>query len=101
VASTERGVFASTDAGNTWRPLRPDATGLLEWPAPDRLYLVDGDGGLQRSADGGRRWQPAGEVDGRPVALTAAEDALFVALTDNTVKGSTDGGGSWTVRATP
>jgi hypothetical protein len=37
VASTDRGVFSSADAGKTWRPLRDDIAGLLAWPAPDAL----------------------------------------------------------------
>lgn len=40
VAATEQGLFASTDTGRTWRPLRDDTTGLLAWPARNVLYLV-------------------------------------------------------------
>jgi hypothetical protein len=101
VASTERGVFSSTNAGKSWRPLRDDTAGLLAWPTPDRLYLVDGQGQLQRSGDGGRQWQPAGSIGGQPAAFIAHESELYVALTDSTVKRSTDGGATWTVRATP
>jgi hypothetical protein len=101
VTSTERGVLASTDAGKTWRPLRDDTAGLLAWPAPDALYLVDGQGQVQRSADSGRNWQPKGSIGGQPVAFTANEAELYVALPDGTVKESSDGGASWTIRATP
>jgi hypothetical protein len=101
VASTERGVFSSTNAGKAWRPLRADTAGLLAWPVADRLYLVDGQGQLQRSADGGRRWQPTGSIGGQPVAFIAHDSELYVALADSTVKRSTDGGETWSVRATP
>jgi hypothetical protein len=101
VASTEAGVFASTNAGKGWRPLRNDIAGLLAWSAPDALYLVDGQGQVQRSADGGRQWQPAGGIGGQPAAFIAYEDELYAALHDGTVKRSADGGASWTVRATP
>jgi hypothetical protein len=100
-ASTERGIFTSTDSGKTWRPRRDDTAGLLAWPAPDRLYLVDGQGQVQRSSDGGRHWRSTGSVGGQPVAFMAHESELYVALTDGTVKRSTDGGASWSMRATP
>jgi hypothetical protein len=101
VASTEQGVFSSADAGKSWRPLRDDTAGLLAWPAADRLYLVDGQGQVQHSTDGGRRWRPAGNIGGQPVAFIGHGAELYAALPDSTVKRSTDGGASWTVRATP
>jgi hypothetical protein len=101
VASTERGVFSSTNAGKAWRLLRDDTAGLLAWPAADRLYLIDEQGQVQRSSDDGRRWQPAGSIGGQPVAFTAHETELYAALADSTVKRSSDGGATWTVRAAP
>jgi hypothetical protein len=101
VASTERGIFSSTNAGKTWRPLRDDTAGLLAWPASDRLYLVDGQGRVEHSSDTGREWQPTGSIDGQPAAFIAHEDDLYAALSDSTVKRSTDGGASWAVRASP
>jgi hypothetical protein len=101
VASTDRGVFVSANAGKAWRPLRDDTAGLLAWPAADRLYLVDGQGQVQRSGDGGRQWQPTGSIGGQPAAFIAHESELYAALADSTVKRSTDGGATWTVRATP
>ncbi|MGH2949307.1 MAG: F510_1955 family glycosylhydrolase [Solirubrobacteraceae bacterium] len=101
VASTERGVFASQNAGKAWRPLRDDTAGLLAWPAADRLYLVDGQGRVQRSGDGGRQWQPTGTIGGQPVAFIAHGSELYAALSDSTVKRSEDGGASWTLRAAP
>ncbi|MGI8594369.1 MAG: F510_1955 family glycosylhydrolase [Solirubrobacteraceae bacterium] len=101
VAATERGIFASSNAGRGWRPLREDVAGLLAWPAADRLYLVDGSGQLQLSRDGGRRWTSSGEVGGEPAAFLAEEAQLYIALADATVKRSADGGRSWSVRAAP
>lgn len=100
VASTERGVFSSADAGKSWDQLRDDTAGLLAWPAADRLYLVDGQGGVQVSADGGSEWTPRGSIGGQPAAVTAQGAELYVALPDGTVKRS-DGGTGWTVRAGP
>jgi hypothetical protein len=101
VASTERGLFSSPNAGKAWRPLRDDTAGLVAWPAADRLYLVDGQGQVQRSGDGGRKWQPTGSIGGQPVAFIAHGSELYAALADSTVKRSTDGGATWTVRAAP
>jgi photosystem II stability/assembly factor-like uncharacterized protein len=99
--STERGIFSSTDAGDRWRPLRDDIAGLLAWPAPNALYLVDGQGQVQRSSNGGRQWQSAGGIGGQPAAFMGHENELYAALHDGTVKRSTDGGASWTLRASP
>jgi len=101
VISTERGIFVSADAGERWRPLRDDIAGLLAWPAPDRLYLVDGQGQVLRSADAGKSFEPTGAVEGQPAAFVSHRDELYVALGDGTVNRSTDGGSNWTVRATP
>ena len=103
VASTERGLFASSDAGKTLRPLelRDQLLGLLAWPAKNELYLVDGEGQVQLSGDGGRSWQVVGSIDGQPAAFIATSRDLYAALSDGSVKRSTDGGRSWSVRATP
>ncbi len=101
VASTERGIFASANAGATWRPLRDDLAGLLAWPTPGRLYLVGAEGAVLVSRDGGREWQRAGSVGGEPAAFIADGDRLYVALADATVRVSADGGRSWTLRAAP
>jgi hypothetical protein len=42
-----------------------------------------------------------GEVGGEPAAFEAEDDGLYVALHDGTVKRSTNGGRSWTVRSRP
>jgi hypothetical protein len=103
VTATEQGLLASRDAGKTLRPLSggQPVAGLLTWPAANRLFLVDGQGQVLRSTDGGRRWSPVGSIDGQPAAFVADGSDLYAALTDGTVKRSADGGATWTVRATP
>ena len=101
VASTERGVFASQDAGERWRPLNAEVAGLLTWPTADQLYLVGGDGTVQVSSDGGRRWRPSGNIGGQPAAFISDGGDLYAALVDASVKRSADGGRSWTLRAAP
>lgn len=101
VASTERGVFASANAGKGWRALRDDAAGLLAWPKRDRLFLVDGQGQVSRSSDGGKTFSAVGSVGAQPSAFVSHGDELYAALANGNVVRSGDGGASWTVRATP
>jgi len=101
VASTERGLFSSTTAGKSWRPVDDRLAGLLAWPHPNRLYLIDGQGEVQLSRDGGRQWQVVGSIGAQPAAFIASGTDLYAALGDGSVKRSSDGGRSWTVRATP
>ena len=100
VASTEKGVFISTNEGRAWRPMRDDIAGLLAWPTRGRLYLVDGQGQVLVSSDAGADWQTRGSIGGEPAAFIAHKDDLYAALADGTVKRSTDGGANWTVRTT-
>jgi hypothetical protein len=101
VAAGEGGLYESADEGRTWRRLGL-GIGLLAWPTPQRLYLIDGGGSVQRSADHGRRWMRIGNVGGQPAAFLAqTEEELYVALHDGTIKQSRDGGRTWSVRSTP
>jgi hypothetical protein len=101
LAAGPRGLFASRDGGRSWSAL-PGASGMLAWPAPERVYRVQADGTVGASRDSGRAWSPIGHVGGQPAAFEAvgARD-LYVALHDGTVKRSTDGGRSWTIRSRP
>ena len=100
VAATDRGLFASSDDGKTWRR-RSSRVGLLAWPQPERLYLVDPDGHVFASPDGGHGWSARGSIGGEPAAFTANGRDLYAALHDGTVKRSSDGGRRWTIRSTP
>jgi hypothetical protein len=96
VAAGERGLFTTRDAGRRWRPLSRDLTGLLAWAGV--LYLVDAQGRVQRSVDGGRGWARLGAIGGQAAAFASHGRELYVALHDGTVKRSTDGGRTWSVR---
>jgi photosystem II stability/assembly factor-like uncharacterized protein len=101
LAATERGLFESDDAGGSWR-VRSETVGLLAWPAPNRLYAVDGRGRVFASADSGREWEAVGDIGGQPAALLAAAPRdLYVALHDGTIKRSANGGTSWDLRSSP
>lgn len=95
----EEGLFESRDGGESWNRVS-EAVGLLAWP--DRLYLIAGGGEVFASSDGGRRLEGQGEIGGQPAALVAeGPRELYAALHDGTIKRSTDGGTTWTVRSTP
>jgi hypothetical protein len=101
VSDLSQGLYESRDGGRSWRQ-RGNAVGLLAWPAPGRLFLVDGAGDVFLSTDAGRRFGPRGTVGGQPAAFLGREaDELFVALHDGTIKRSPDGGSTWTVRSAP
>ncbi len=98
VASTDSGLFSSTDAGRNWRRVG-EKIALVAWSRPDRLYLTDAEGGVALSSDGGRTFRPTGKAPGQAVAFVAAGQDLFVALEDNSVQQSSDGGATWRPRA--
>jgi hypothetical protein len=101
VGAIELGLYTSRNRGESWTRLN-DAVGLLAWPAPARLYLADGEGNVFLSSDGGRTLSRRGEIGGQPAAfLAVGKDELYAALHDGTIKRSTDGGSSWTVRSSP
>ena len=100
VASTERGLYTSDDAGRTWRPGDPVPGSRFAWPEPNRLFRVDGDGKVSRSSDAGESWEHVGTVEGEPHALAAADARLlYVADIEGTIRESRDGGRTWSLRA--
>jgi hypothetical protein len=101
VTASQDGSFLSSNEAQSWKRLGP-RIGLLAWPRPERLYLLAANGAIFVSRDSGRGWQPVGHIAGPPAAfLAASARELYAALHDGTVKRSTDGGRTWTIRATP
>jgi hypothetical protein len=99
VASGERALFGTADAGRTWRPLGGPG-GLLGWEGR-RLYRVTTAGAVWVSTNGGRSWRRRGSVGGRPAAAEAEPGVLYVALHDGVIKRSADDGRTWSVRSRP
>ncbi|MEV4422139.1 F510_1955 family glycosylhydrolase [Patulibacter sp. NPDC049589] len=96
MVSGDEGLARSKDAGRTWTKVRGDLVGLLAWGP--RLVLVDANGRVYASPDGGRRFTAVGDVGGQPAAAAAADGQLLVALHDNSVRSSDDGGRTWQLR---
>jgi len=101
VASGERSMYASVNGGRTWKKLASKA-GLLAWPAENRLYVIEADGAVLLSDNGGADWSASGDLEEQPGAFEAEGSRdLYAALHDGTVKRSIDGGATWEVRARP
>jgi hypothetical protein len=101
VASAENGLYTSADEGRTWRQRDPTPNSRFAWKAPDELYRIDPGGPVQRSRDGGTKWEKVGTTGGEPQALTVAEGVLYAALLDGSIRESRDGGRSWSERLPP
>ena len=96
----DNGIYTSNDAGQSWQ-LLSDEIGLLAWTELGSLFLVDAQGAVSESDDDGATWEESGEIGGQPAAFEAAGDDLYAALHDGTIKQSSDGGQSWSVRSRP
>ena len=103
LATTEAGVMRSSDGGRTWAQIAgaPVLT-VLAWETREALFGVAPDGVVQHSGDGGATWARRGAVNGEPEALALTVDGgaqrLHVAVAEQGVLSSDDGGGTFTVR---
>jgi len=101
LASGAATLYESRDRGKTWRTSGV-VTGLLGWPSPQLIYLIEQRGRVQVARGTSARWRPLGDIGGEAAALLAvSERDLYVALHDGTIKRSTDGGRNWDVRSKP
>jgi hypothetical protein len=99
LASAPMMLFASIDGGRSWRAASVRHAGLLAWPREDALFVVDDRGVVSRSRDAGATWKEVGRVGQRPVAFAAHASELYVALRDDSIRMSFDGGRTWSLRA--
>jgi photosystem II stability/assembly factor-like uncharacterized protein len=101
-ATSESGIFVSTDEGRTWRQRDPTPNVRLAWRAPGELFRIDPGGPVKVSGDGGETWQDRGSTGGEPQALAAGPDgALYAATLDGKVQKSEDDGRTWTALVNP
>jgi hypothetical protein len=101
VAATEGGLFEAVSGGEKWKQIE-GRLGLLAWPEPTSLFLVDGEGRVSVSEDGGQSWRSRGALPQTPVVLYAVSATeLYAAMPEGAVLRSSDGGRSWTPRVQP
>ena len=59
-AATRDGVFQSTDAGESWKPVGKELQNMaavaINPKHPGEVFAATADGALYRSADGGATW---------------------------------------------
>jgi hypothetical protein len=99
VAAGERGLIVSKDAGKSWRPISNRIVGFLAWT--DALTVVDAVGSVFQSSSDLAEFRPVGRVRGEPAALASSGGELLLALHDNSVLTSSDGGRNWSTRLAP
>jgi hypothetical protein len=96
IASTQSGIFRTTDGGETWREVEPIPNVRFAWAEGSDLYRIDPGGDVKVSSDRGESWKALGSTGGEPQALAVdADGTLYAALLDGTVAVSDDGGQSF------
>ena len=97
LATTERGLMVSEDAGATFTAVPGAPLLVLVDIAADggQAAGVAPDGTVFTSTDGGRTWTERGNAGGAPEALTVDGNEVYVAA-DGAVLASTDGGTTFT-----
>lgn len=88
-------VQRSEDSGRTWKRIAAPSLFLFSWQASERLWALTEDGTIFRSTDAGHSWSPRNILPAPPTAILDTGDALYVALTNVGVYGSTDDGRNW------
>jgi hypothetical protein len=96
VASGDRGLLVSRDAGASWRPLSTRVAGMLAWT--DTLTVVDPNGTVLSASGQLGQLQAIGRIDGQPAALAVPNDQLLLARHENRVLTSDVGGRTWADR---
>ena len=103
LATTEAGLMRTDDGGRSWAQVVGVPVMLvLAWSASDSLYGITPDGTVQHSVDGGQTWTRRGAVEGEPEALAVsvegASERVYVAVVEQGILSSDDGGATFTVR---
>jgi hypothetical protein len=101
VAATDGGLYGSTDGGSNWMSLAPDRIGLLTWPSPGRLLMVDGSGRVMTSNDGGKSFVRTGSIGAPPEAFNSGSGRVLAAANGGRVLVSDDNGRTWSPAVIP
>jgi photosystem II stability/assembly factor-like uncharacterized protein len=101
VAATDGGLYGSTDGGSNWTSLASDQIGLLTWPSPGRLLMVDGSGKVMTSKDGGKTFARTGSIGAPPEAFNSGNGRVLAAANGGRVLVSDDNGRTWSPAVIP
>lgn len=101
VASTDQGIHESKDGGGSWKPLASGPIGLLTWPSPGRLLMVDESGQVTESTNGGKTFSAAGSIGSAPEAFSSGNGRILAAADGGRVLVSGDAGRTWTTAVEP
>jgi photosystem II stability/assembly factor-like uncharacterized protein len=88
------GLYKSTDAGNSWRPLKQAASYVTVDPNNSNT-LYASNGVVYKSADGGTNWLALSVVANCVTVDPSNSNIVFAATPPLGVLRSTDGGASW------
>jgi photosystem II stability/assembly factor-like uncharacterized protein len=81
--------------------LNGDLIGLLTWPSPDTLLLVDGAGKVMTSTNGGVKFEKTGSIGSTPEALGSGEGKILASVDGGKILASTDAGSTWDTAVQP
>jgi photosystem II stability/assembly factor-like uncharacterized protein len=105
-AGTTKGLFKSTDEGNSWTRIGQGladqyVSSLLIHPSKPRVLFVGGRSGIQQSLDGGETWTPMNHglstVNIRTLAMSPLNvEVLYAGTNGSGLYRSTDGARTWT-----
>lgn len=96
--STSQTLMVSKDRENWDRRARLLMRDFAVSPTDADSLLATTEGGLARSKDGGRTFEPIGGPPGLAVLAWATAGSLYGAAFDGKIYHSTDGGATWTAR---
>ncbi len=104
VGAPKGGLWKTTNAGSTWRPLSDDMAVMDVWSVSidpgdtSTVYMGTAGGGVMKSTDGGANWTslpgPSGAV--RRILISPTNSNLVFAASSNGVWRSTNAGSNWT-----
>jgi photosystem II stability/assembly factor-like uncharacterized protein len=116
VTTVGEGLYRSTDAGDTWTPLKDKMTefknsfnivSLVAAPSSDGLFFAATAYGLLKTADAGDTWTrinlitPEAQASINALAIDPKDPKAIYYVTNTTFYSSADGGISWRTKKLP
>ena len=111
-AGTAKGLYRSTDAGESWAHIDPDTSAVRRIATDGKRLLIQSDSSLVYSSDRGSSWirvkATAWWANDNTISTIAVRDTLVMVGTYGSTTGgavlvfrSSDFGASWTAQSTP